>query len=46
MGTNGVCLSAPLAELGALVVTVIFLNKYKDFYHYGSKAKLSKIVKC
>jgi Na+-driven multidrug efflux pump len=34
MGTNGVWLSTPLAELGSLVVSIIYLKKYKKVYHY------------
>jgi Na+-driven multidrug efflux pump len=33
-GTNGVWLSTSIAELGALILAIVYLKKYKKVYHY------------
>lgn len=45
LDVNGVWLSVPIAEILSMIISIVFILKYKDIYGYGKETETQKIDK-
>ena len=45
LDVNGVWLSVPIAEILSMIISIVFILKYKDIYGYGKETETQKTDK-